>query len=85
MTRDIVKFEVYPQTRDSSIQNCDGLCTRTDYHMLLPIVLYMIVPLYLKMQLNYIEVVFCSNKRQISIYGQLIKSMYTTLRTSYLH
>ena len=25
------------------IHNCDGLCTRTDHHMLLPIVLYMVV------------------------------------------
>ena len=30
------------------IHNCDGLCTRTDHHMLLPIVLHMVVPLYLK-------------------------------------
>jgi len=33
------------QTKSPYIQNCDSLCTRTDYHMLLPIVLYMVVPL----------------------------------------
>jgi len=27
------------------IYESDGLCTRTDHHMLLPVVLYMIVPL----------------------------------------
>ena len=37
-----------PQTMSPYIQNCDGLCTRTDHHMLLPIVLHMVVPLYLK-------------------------------------
>jgi len=37
-----------PQTGSSYIQNCDGLCTRTDHHMLLSIVLYIVVPLYLK-------------------------------------
>ena len=37
-----------PQTGSPYIQNCDGLCTRTDHHMLLPIVLHMVVPLYLK-------------------------------------
>ena len=36
------------QTGSPYIQNCDGLCTRTDHHMLLPIVLHMVVPLYLK-------------------------------------
>jgi len=36
------------QTMSSDIQNCDGLCTRTDHYMLLPIVLHMVVPLYLK-------------------------------------
>ena len=35
-----------PQTINPYIQNCDGLCTRTDHHMLLPIVLHMVVPLY---------------------------------------
>ena len=34
-----------PQTMSPYIQDCDGLCTRTDHHMLLPIVLYMVVPL----------------------------------------
>ena len=34
-----------PQTGSSYIQDCDGLCTRTDHHMLLPIVLYMVMPL----------------------------------------
>ena len=38
-----------PQTMSPYIQNCNGLYTRTDYHMLLPIVLYIIVPLFLKM------------------------------------
>ena len=37
-----------PQTGSPYIQKSDGLCTRTDHHMLLPIVLYMVVPLYLK-------------------------------------
>jgi len=36
-----------PQTMSPYIQNCDGLCTRTDHHMLLPIVLHMVVPLCL--------------------------------------
>jgi len=27
----------------SYIQNCDGLCTRTDHHMLLSIVLYIVL------------------------------------------
>jgi len=34
-----------PQTGSSYIQKSDGLCTRTDHHMLLPIVLHMVVPL----------------------------------------
>ena len=34
-----------PQTMSPYIQNSDGLCTRTDHHMLLPIVLHMVVPL----------------------------------------
>ena len=29
-----------PQTMSPYIQNCDGLCTRTDHHILLPIVLH---------------------------------------------
>jgi len=29
---------------------CDGLCTRTSHHMLLPIVLHMVVPLCSKIQ-----------------------------------
>jgi len=33
-----------PQTMS---HNCNGLCTRTDHHILLPIVLYMVVPLCL--------------------------------------
>ena len=37
-----------PQTMSSYIQDCDSLCTRTDHHMLLSIVLHMVVPLYLK-------------------------------------
>ena len=37
-----------PQTGSSYIQKSDGLCTRTDHHMLLPIVLHMVVPLYLE-------------------------------------
>ena len=37
-----------PQTMSPYIQKSDGLCTRTDHHMLLPIVLHMVVPLYLK-------------------------------------
>ena len=39
-----------PQTMSPYIYESDSLCTRTDYHMLLPIVLHMVVPLYLKMQ-----------------------------------
>ena len=39
-----------PQTISPLIQKSNGLCTRTDYHMLLPIVLHMVVPLCLKMQ-----------------------------------
>ena len=37
-----------PQTISPYIQKSDGLCTRTDHQMLLPIVLHMVVPLYLK-------------------------------------
>ena len=36
-----------PQTGSPYIQKSDGLCTRTDHHMLLPIVLHMVVPLCL--------------------------------------
>ena len=31
-----------PQTGSPYIQKSDGLCTRTDHHMLLPIVLHMV-------------------------------------------
>jgi len=34
-----------PQTMSPYIHDCDDLCTRTDHHMLLPIVLHMVVPL----------------------------------------
>ena len=34
-----------PQIGSSYIQKSDGLCTRIDHHMLLPIVLHMVVPL----------------------------------------
>ena len=34
-----------PQTMSSYIHESDGLCTRIDHHMLLPIVLHMVVPL----------------------------------------
>ena len=34
-----------PQTMSPYIHDCDGLCTRTDHYMLLPIVLYMVVSL----------------------------------------
>ena len=33
------------QIGSSYIQKSDGLCTRTDHHMLLPIILHMVVPL----------------------------------------
>ena len=33
------------QTMSPYIHKSDGLCTRTDHHMLLPIVLHMVVPL----------------------------------------
>jgi len=32
-----------PQTMSPYIQNCNDLCTRTDHHMLLPIVLHIVV------------------------------------------
>ena len=35
-----------PQTMSPYIHDCDGLCTRTDHHMILPIVLHMVVPLF---------------------------------------
>ena len=38
-----------PQTMSPYIHESNGLCTRTEHHMLLPIVLHMVVPLYLKM------------------------------------
>ena len=34
-----------PQTMSPYIHESDGLCTRTDHHILLPIVLHMVVPL----------------------------------------
>jgi len=37
-----------PQTMSPYIQKNNGLCTRTDHHMLLPIVLHMVVPLWLE-------------------------------------
>jgi len=36
--------------RKQGLDSDDGLCTRTEHHMLLPIVLYIVVPLCLKMQ-----------------------------------
>ena len=45
-TKMLLSLRSNPQTRSPYIQNCDGLCTRTDHHMLLPIVLYMVVSLY---------------------------------------
>jgi len=37
-----------PQTMSPYIHESDSLCTRTDHHMLLPIVLHMVVPLCCK-------------------------------------
>jgi len=37
-----------PQTMSPYIHESDGLCTRTDHHMLLSIVLHMVVPLCCK-------------------------------------
>ena len=49
VTKDVVQsLRSNPQTGSPYIQKSDGLCTRTDHHMLLPIVLHMVVPLYLK-------------------------------------
>ena len=45
-TKMLLSLRSNPQTRSPYIQNCNGLCTRTDHHMLLPIVLYMVVSLY---------------------------------------
>jgi len=39
-----------PQTMSPYIHESNGLCTRTEHYMLLPIVLHMVVHLYLKMQ-----------------------------------
>jgi len=47
-TKDVVKSEVNPQTMSPYIHESDGLCTRTEHHMLLPIVLHMVVPLCCK-------------------------------------
>jgi len=53
-----------PQTISPYIHESDDLCTRTDHDMLLPIVLYMVVLLCLKMQyLSHMEAVLCSKKR----------------------
>jgi len=41
-----------PQTMSPYIHESDGLCTRTDHHMLLPIVLHMVVPLFLKIMIT---------------------------------
>ena len=46
----LLSLRFSPQTMSPYIQKSDGLCTRTDHHMLLPIVLHMVVPLCLKMQ-----------------------------------
>jgi len=35
-----------PQIESPYIYESNSLCTRTDYHILLPIFLYMAVPLY---------------------------------------
>ena len=50
MTKKLLSLRSNSQTMSPYIQNCDGLCTRTDHHMLLSIVLYMVVPLCLEMQ-----------------------------------
>ena len=49
-TKMLLSLRSNPQTGSPYIQKSDSLCTRTDHHMLLPIVLHMVVPLYLKMQ-----------------------------------
>jgi len=43
VTKDVVKSN--PQTMSPYIHESNGLCTRIDYYMLLPIVLHMVVPL----------------------------------------
>ena len=47
-TKDVVKSN--PQTTSPYIHNCNSLYTRIDHHMLLPIVIHMVVPLYFKQQ-----------------------------------
>jgi len=48
VTKDVVSLRSNPQTISPYIQNCDGLCTRTEHYMLLPIVPHMVVPLCYK-------------------------------------
>ena len=43
-------WQIYLGTARCWESDCDSLCTRTNYYMLLPVVLHMVVPLYLKMQ-----------------------------------
>jgi len=41
----LLSLRFNPQTISPYIHKSDGLYTRTDHHMLLPIVLHMVVPL----------------------------------------
>ena len=44
----LLSLRFNPQTMSPYIHKSDSLCTRTDHHMLLPIVLHMVVPLCCK-------------------------------------
>ena len=46
-----------PQTESPYIQECDSLCSRTDYHMLLPIVLHMVMSLFYSRTDEYLWVI----------------------------
>jgi len=59
-----------PQTESPYIQKSDGLCTRTDHHMLLPIVLHMVVPCAINSDnLTLWRLSFVLRKEQMTIYG----------------
>ena len=58
-----------PQTMGPYIQKSDGLCTKTDHYMLLPIVLHMVVPFRNSDNLTIWRLSFVLRKGQMSIYG----------------
>ena len=75
-----------PQTMSPYIHKSDSLCTRTDYHMLLPIVLHMVVPLCRNSNnLTIWRLSFVLKKGQMTILWIINKVHIQILRPSYLH